>query len=107
MSVCRVCGEQGHLASKCKDLHAPDSETLYQGEGCSGGHGGDDDEGLVAKIETNTPLRRRSIKKRTYEDAILYSYLHILCSFICKSDMANGTFAERESKRRRIYDITP
>ena len=43
MSVCRVCGEQGHLASKCKDLHAPDSETLYQGEGCSGGHGGDDD----------------------------------------------------------------
>jgi hypothetical protein len=107
MSVCRVCGEQGHLASKCKDLHAPDSETLYQGEGCSGGHDGEDDEKVAAKIETHSSLRRNSIKKRTYEDAAVYSYLHILCSFICKTDMANGAFTNRESKRPRLSKDVP
>lgn len=53
MSTCRICGEAGHLAAKCKELGIPPDE-LYTGPGAE--RGGDDEEDSVSVLFERMPL---------------------------------------------------
>ena len=43
---CRVCGEEGHLSVKCKELYSPPDGELYTGAGCGADDHDHDDETL-------------------------------------------------------------
>ena len=44
MSTCTLCGQQGHKASRCKELNPPNPDEFFSGGGGGGGHSHDDDD---------------------------------------------------------------
>jgi len=74
--ICRVCGEEGHLSVKCKELYPPPDGELYTGAGCGGDdHDHDDDETLVYKLKQTSHINTLYLPK----DAIYYytKYVYI------------------------------
>jgi Zinc knuckle len=54
--LCRVCGEEGHLSVKCKELYSPPDGELYTGAGCGADDHDHDDETLAYEHWSNNIL---------------------------------------------------
>ena len=46
MVSCKVCGQEGHSAAKCKELTPPNPDEMYKGEGCGSDHDHDEEDAL-------------------------------------------------------------
>jgi len=53
MSVCKICGETGHSASRCSEL-APSPDGMYTGPGSEGG----EEESISVLIQTMKRIER-------------------------------------------------
>ena len=53
MSVCRICGETGHSASRCSELGIP-PDGMYTGPGCEGG----EEESISVLMQTMKRIER-------------------------------------------------
>jgi len=60
MSTCRICGEAGHLAAKCKELGIPPDE-LYTGPGAERGGHDEEDDSLSVPFEKMLLVQNGSV----------------------------------------------